>query len=335
MLQRFNGRHLIITLAIVMPIVIAVELVDRFVVTPMIAERAAWIAMRTAAYEKGEAAMKSREFAEAVNHFREVKDLTLRSLGAHHPDAWWSFADLGLALERSGAPEEARQVYIEWLELIDGIKTNNHVQRARAFSGLTRASVFAGDYPSAIEFGEHTLKLFDGLSEPEELHRAYVLDHLAESYGKVGDFERAAAFRRRLLDEVDPDLLRKSGLRGVGRQAAQLALLEIRLGREEEAALIFEQSIEAYGQEPIGDPAYAGCMYIVNAFLLVKSAETERAWILVQAGKALLHEADEPEAYEVARFTMRRAAWMLVKRGEYHEAVRWLEVSEYLPRHNE
>ncbi len=116
----------------------------------------------------------------AVILFREAAEL--------RPDDWRSVYQIGYCLELSAKPDEARQVYLKDIQLLQ----EKHASYGWPYQGMAR--LLLDDSPQeAVRYAKQAVDL-----EPGEYSNHLTL---AKAYEKLGDFEKATAEGRIAADQ--------------------------------------------------------------------------------------------------------------------------------------
>ena len=94
-------------------------------------------------------------------------------------------------LRQYGNLEDARQAYLESLELLAGIGGDHNEQRARISASVAVVYDSDGNEDEAIRFYERGIELFERMDPPSILDVADLCNNLAYIYKSRGDFDSA------------------------------------------------------------------------------------------------------------------------------------------------
>jgi tetratricopeptide (TPR) repeat protein len=142
----------------------------------------------------------ARKFSQAIERFRQVRDVQLRTLGADHPDTLTTLNNLGLAYRLAGQPAEAVALLGQAADARAKVLGPHHPETLTALHLLAAAFRAAGETRQAVTLYERVRDARVKILGPDHPQTLVTLHHLAMAYRTLGKHAEAIALHEQVRD---------------------------------------------------------------------------------------------------------------------------------------
>lgn len=204
-----------------------------------------------AIHDLASAQAAAANYETAKELYLKSRDLRRELLGPGHPDVAASLNNLALLSRAQGNYEEARLLYEEAFNITGRALGPDHAESAAVLNNLAGCCWALGQYDDAEAFVARAIGIRRGIYGEEHPLVAACMSQQARIQRARGDYENAEQAYRTVLQI---DLKYFGGEHPeTALQRRALALVAAIEGRDEEAAVLLQQSLAVLRRQPRGD----------------------------------------------------------------------------------